>query len=453
MLKIEKLLDRTTDLKPLKAIVLGPPASGKTSLAQRLCRHYGAHYVNVKTMIDETLQELSESIERAKETLLQIQLNKEKFHGTEGEVEEEQLGEDTDDDINTVIIEDCQDQINMITDTMENSENKKLPDEMVCRLMKNFLSNPICQTRGFILDGYPKSTEQAIELFGIKSVKIQEVAEESLKPESIIPGEGASRDVMDAPRDSVPTYNILIKPDYVVGLDASDEYLCQRVMKLPQKLVFGTHFDEVGMLRRLAEYHEHNQTDNSVLKFFDDNDINPIVINLIDEETLEELTLDDIYDMICNIFGEPIPGFGLTAEEEAAIRKLELEQLRLLEEEQRLEQQLMEKKAKKEYEEKMEKWNETLEKLQLEEEKVLAAQSEPLRYYLMKYIFPTLSKGLVEVAKVKPEDPVDFLAEYLFKENPEGKMFDPSYTREGEKILQQYEEEVKPIADLAEHIE
>lgn len=91
----------------------------------------------------------------------------------------------------------------------------------------------------------------------------------------------------------------------------------------------------------------------------------------------------------------------------------------------------------------MEKWAETFEKLQKEEEKLLAAQSEPLRSYLMKYIFPTLSKGLIEVAKIKPEDPIDFLAEYLFKENPEGRMFDPSYTREGERILQDYEMHVQ----------
>lgn len=105
----------------------------------------------------------------------------------------------------------------------------------------------------------------------------------------------------------------------------------------------------------------------------------------------------------------------------------------------------MEEKAEKEYQEKMEKWAETFEKLQKEEEKLLAAQSEPLRSYLMKYIFPTLSKGLIEVAKIKPEDPVDFLAEYLFKENPEGRMFDPSYTREGQRILEDYETHVENV--------
>lgn len=101
----------------------------------------------------------------------------------------------------------------------------------------------------------------------------------------------------------------------------------------------------------------------------------------------------------------------------------------------------MEKKAIEEYELQMEEWHRLLEEMQMEEEKLLVAQSEPLRNYLMKFVFPTLTKGLLEVAKIKPSDPVDFLAEYLFKENPEGRMFDPSYTRAGEVIEKKYKEQ------------
>lgn len=50
----------------------------------------------------------------------------------------------------------------------------------------------------------------------------------------------------------------------------------------------------------------------------------------------------------------------------------------------------------------------------------LAAQtrSAPLRAYLMSEVIPTLTEGLIEVTKVRPEDPVDFLAEWIFKNNP-----------------------------------
>lgn len=37
----------------------------------------------------------------------------------------------------------------------------------------------------------------------------------------------------------------------------------------------------------------------------------------------------------------------------------------------------------------------------------------PLREYLMRYMVPSLTEGLIEICRVLPEDPVDYLAEYL----------------------------------------
>lgn len=86
------------------------------------------------------------------------------------------------------------------------------------------------------------------------------------------------------------------------------------------------------------------------------------------------------------------------------------------------------------YQEKMEERIRILDELQKEEESLLQAQCEPLRHYLMMHVFPTLTHGLLEIAKIKPDDPIDYLAEYLFKFNPEGKMFDPTFTRRGKLI-------------------
>lgn len=77
-----------------------------------------------------------------------------------------------------------------------------------------------------------------------------------------------------------------------------------------------------------------------------------------------------------------------------------------------------------------------------EEKEMLETRSMPLRNYLMKHVMPTLTEGLIEACKVKPDDPVDYLvsdvhnlneqkkptaiyilfcfqAEYLFKHNPQ----------------------------------
>ena len=36
----------------------------------------------------------------------------------------------------------------------------------------------------------------------------------------------------------------------------------------------------------------------------------------------------------------------------------------------------------------------------------------------MKNVIPSLTEGLIETCKVMPEDPIDYLAEYLFKVSP-----------------------------------
>jgi hypothetical protein len=62
---------------------------------------------------------------------------------------------------------------------------------------------------------------------------------------------------------------------------------------------------------------------------------------------------------------------------------------------------------------------ERLAKLQEEERDALLLRSQPMRKYLMDNVLPSLTRGLQEVAKVRPDDPVDYLAEYLFNLDPE----------------------------------
>ena len=50
--------------------------------------------------------------------------------------------------------------------------------------------------------------------------------------------------------------------------------------------------------------------------------------------------------------------------------------------------------------------------VQHEEQEMLETHSIPLRNYLMRHVMPTLTEGLLEVCKVRPEDPVDYLVSY-----------------------------------------
>ena len=41
----------------------------------------------------------------------------------------------------------------------------------------------------------------------------------------------------------------------------------------------------------------------------------------------------------------------------------------------------------------------------------------PFRKYLMKYIIPKMSDALVEVSKMRPKDPIEYLVKILMKNN------------------------------------
>ncbi|RLU22889.1 hypothetical protein DMN91_005167 [Ooceraea biroi] len=106
---------------------------------------------------------------------------------------------------------------------------------------------------------------------------------------------------------------------------------------------------------------------------------------------------------------------------------------------------------KRQREEKMKEWTNLMEKLKQEEEERLSILAEPLQRYLAKHVLPTLTEALIEVARLRPDDPVDFLAEYLFKKNPEGKMFEPDYTETMSMLLDaigQQQSDVLPEAGL-----
>ena len=63
-------------------------------------------------------------------------------------------------------------------------------------------------------------------------------------------------------------------------------------------------------------------------------------------------------------------------------------------------------------------WAAQTKEICLQQQQYLHSQSMPLRNYLMKFVMPVLTRGLVDISKITPDDPIDFLAEFLFKNNP-----------------------------------
>ena len=72
-----------------------------------------------------------------------------------------------------------------------------------------------------------------------------------------------------------PSYDKATMPEWVVSLDANDDFLKQRVMNLPESVVAGTHNTEDGLVRRLIEFRAVNEEDSTVLNYFDELEIHP----------------------------------------------------------------------------------------------------------------------------------------------------------------------------------
>ena len=47
------------------------------------------------------------------------------------------------------------------------------------------------------------------------------------------------------------------------------------------------------------------------------------------------------------------------------------------------------------------------------------AKTLNMRQFLMKAIIPVLTEGMIDVYRVSPTDPVDYLADYIFKKSNE----------------------------------
>ncbi|KYN20601.1 Putative adenylate kinase 7, partial [Trachymyrmex cornetzi] len=401
------------NLRPVKIVVLGPPASGKTRVARYLADYYGIHYIHVKTLISDTIQKLIDDIETV-EADIGRQEDLRDTAESAGNDENKKTQEKADDK-REVNLARLQKELDEIRSNMA-ANNGRLDDTILNKLFLNRLNSKNCLNQGYVMDGHPKTLEQARNLFLISKDDLEEIKEK----------------FMD---DNVEIRNVntAILPELIVVLEASDEFLKERIINRPEREIQNTHYTEEHMLRRMREYRERNTDDNTPLQLFDEMEIHPLIIS-VETDTCPD-KFPTIYRCLEKL-GKP-RNYGPTAEEmEVARKRSEAEtQAAEVAEKLRKEREILEHKRQRE--KKME-WTNLMEKLKLEEENRLCILAEPLRQYLMKYVFPTLTEALIEVAKLRPEDPIDFLtrpAEYLFKTNPEGRMFEPDYTETMSMLL------------------
>ncbi|KAJ3391899.1 Adenylate kinase 7 [Lobulomyces angularis] len=425
-------------LQPLKIIIHGPPGVGKTPLSIKLAQHYDIHRVDVEKVFTEAMARLERHAAMANIP----QAEGENVDEGEGDIEADKE-----------LFEEIQEAIR--ANTNSNSQNltlmQKVPQDYLINFVKEKLKSMPSRNQGFVLDGYPLTFEQAVQLF--KSTESEE-DKNNLNP-------------MDP----------LIAPEFVISLEMPDEVIKERNMNLPESVVAGTKYAEDVLTKRLEEFRSLNHDENTVLNYFDEHEVHPIIVNFEQilnacgqsnqpqqnqsnqqnlqqqqqsiqqgQQTTQQQTpsqnnnapsntgiannniesgnssvmgnimegIEKVLKFVSEKVGPP-RNYGPTVEQ-LKEKKRKMEEILMMEnalaEEERVRK---EKEEMEKHNKSVAEWNLRLEEVRKQEQEVLEAQSVPLRNYLMKHVMPTLTSGLIDVCKVRPDDPIDYLSEFLFK--------------------------------------
>jgi adenylate kinase len=112
-------------------------------------------------------------------------------------------------------------------------------------------------------------------------------------------------------------YDDLTIPDFVFSLEASDQFIKQRIMKLPESAVAGTKNAEDALTKRLEDFRKLNTDELTVLNYFDELEIHPVIINV----ELGENQIDAAFEKMIKIVGSP-RNYGPTPEKLAEEKRI-----------------------------------------------------------------------------------------------------------------------------------
>uniref|UniRef100_UPI00358DDA8F adenylate kinase 7-like n=1 Tax=Myxine glutinosa TaxID=7769 RepID=UPI00358DDA8F len=340
-------------VKPVKLCILGPPGVGKSTLAEKICSIYTINHLKIEDVICDGISKLEQQVNIV-----------------------EKPAEDVD-----------KDKLMAMTMLNEIKKNKAINEGHLddCHVIDFYrgklLSSP-CQNQGFVLDGFPKSAAQATELFAGKA---------SLK---------------GLPHNT--KYNSNIMPELVINLEAPDTFLTERFRNLSEVKLDAGNLAEESFTRRLTDFRACNVAEETIVDYF-----NELEVYVRGFDAANEAGWTSMLRKILKLLGKPHT-YDVSDKEKAAAQQLEEEEKRAEEEALQKERERKEAEQKKLEEEKLE-WMHSLQFARSEAEELMQARRLPLRHYLMQYVIPPIIEGLVECSKIKADDPVDYLAEYLLR--------------------------------------
>ena len=476
--QVKKEFEEKRKLRPIKILITGPPCSGKTFFGQQLGEHYNVPHIHQEKLMEDLLawdQEKEDNYKKAvserdaKVEAIKAQRVKDKAErekkekaaaeakrkaaieaGEDGEapVPEAPKEEPADDaaegedgeapektktprpaeDEPIVVKLDCDSDDEFVEIEvkekvkafMKANKNEDIPDDLINEAIRWRLNRNDCQNRGYVLDGYPQSFDQADKVF-VMTPKV---------PEKKKPAEGEEEE--EAPADEEvdpatlkPVLQKNIYPESVIALHANELFLKRRSKNF-QKKAAKEHlkWETNKLIKNLQVHNKDNAME--LFKTFHDEDcpcIAPTTKFFQDNKT-EIFEMDaegEKYEMFESMriyierFGRPYNYLksvaDLNQEREQILLKEEADAIKAKETGNSQEEQDLVKQKKA-----LEKlFEERLAHVKEHMSEVNMCMDLNMRQFLMKFIIPVLTEGMIDVWKCGPLDPVDYLAEYIFK--------------------------------------
>ena len=464
--KVVAEFKRARDLRPVRLAVLGAPLAGKTSLAQRLAAEYSLPLVSARSALKELLAGLETTRAERSRRLAQLAADKARARakeataraaegagGSEEESKEAAEGEgegESEEDAAAAAALRVKGTAERLAERVEKCIEAKgrASGKLSVLALRAKLLSPNCLNHGYVLDASEPWTFAALQRVFCESAVAEAIPQDAPEGEPapsedfdeltpFQPAEGAAADGSDLPVDR------RVWPSGVVVVSARDETLRARAkaaegaaarsaQEFEQELALFKKLNADSLLCTPLSFFEGACKLDS-LAFASEPASQPSQPSQPQQQQQQQQQApqdeqkqggnaeDEAW---CNLKlyadkgGRPF-NYHPTAEELqiAALRKKQSAVAR--EEEARKQRVLAEQRRKEGDEERTKALEAHRESVDKHEADLLDARAEPLKAYLLKHVMPTLSKGLVETCRVKPADPIDFLAEYLFKNSAE----------------------------------
>jgi len=386
------------NLRPIKMVVTGPPGSGLETVCAKVAEKYlhkDPPHLTYDQIIEDACNENKKSARKLKRKVQKL----------------------------------------------TKKPGSKLPLKLRTKLVRSRLLSNVCRYRGYVLEGYPTTYAEAEALFMEKIVEegeepeVEEEEEEGEEGEDEAEGEEEEEEEQEeAPpaeeedeeeEGARPKFRLAenVAPEFFVALRSAEEKCKARIFCGNAK---GASSEE-DFLRKTTEYKLANLAEDgspSTSEFF--SEVGGLRVLPVD---VDECDAEQTFQAVRVYMESKGQFFNYLRSEEELVREREAEKAQLEEEGDARREAERQEQAQKEADLRDKTAGEEESRRQViaqNEAAHLEAEAQPLRGYLLANVVPTLTAGLGEVCKEQPEDPIEYLAQYLFAHAQDAQTIQPS---------------------------